>query len=186
MAGEGHEGLVPDQAAASSAATSTMSRRSTASTSRCAPARRSAWSANPAPARRRSAWRSLRLISSTGRDRLRRPRHRPAVASARCGRCARDMQIVFQDPFGSLSPRMSIADIIAGRAEDPRAAAVARPSATQRVAAALSEVGLDPATPQPLSARIFRRPAPAHRDRPRHGARTQASSCSTSRPRRST
>jgi microcin C transport system ATP-binding protein len=57
----------------------------------------------------------------------------------------RDMQIVFQDPFGSLSPRMSVADIVAeglsvhqpGMSEDEREA---------RVVKALTDVGLDPAT----------------------------------------
>ncbi|KQT53870.1 MULTISPECIES: ABC transporter ATP-binding protein [unclassified Aureimonas] len=55
------------------------------------------------------------------------------------------IQIVFQDPFGSLSPRMSIADIIGeGLAvHEPKLSAHARDA---RVVAALGEVGLDPGT----------------------------------------
>ncbi|KIZ40914.1 microcin ABC transporter ATP-binding protein [Rhodopseudomonas palustris] len=57
----------------------------------------------------------------------------------------RDMQIVFQDPFGALSPRMSVGDIVAeglgvhqpGLSEGEREA---------RVIKALNDVGLDPAT----------------------------------------
>src|SRR6202041_3775121 len=57
----------------------------------------------------------------------------------------RDMQIVFQDPFGSLSPRMSVADII------KEGLKVHHPKMTdrerdQRVIQALNDVGLDPAT----------------------------------------
>ena len=57
----------------------------------------------------------------------------------------RDMQIVFQDPFGSLSPRMSVADIIAEGlgVHQPNLTAAER---EQRVIRALQEVGLDPAT----------------------------------------
>jgi microcin C transport system ATP-binding protein len=57
----------------------------------------------------------------------------------------RDMQIVFQDPFGSLSPRMSVGDIIAeGLAVHQRALSETEREA--RVIRALKEVGLDPAT----------------------------------------
>ncbi|HKM37329.1 MAG TPA: ABC transporter ATP-binding protein [Thiopseudomonas sp.] len=56
----------------------------------------------------------------------------------------RDIQVVFQDPFGSLSPRMSVSDIIGeglqihkmGNAEEQE----------QAIIAVLNEVGLDPET----------------------------------------
>src|SRR5262249_51768150 len=57
----------------------------------------------------------------------------------------RNMQIVFQDPFGSLSPRMSIADVIEEGlwVHHPKMPANER---EQRVIGALRDVGLDPET----------------------------------------
>ena len=56
----------------------------------------------------------------------------------------KDMQVVFQDPYGSLSPRMSVADIVA---EGLVVQGAARSRAERRavVAKALTDVGLDPA-----------------------------------------
>ena len=64
---------------------------------------------------------------------------------ARCGRIRRDMQIVFQDPYGSLSPRMSVADIIEEGllVHHPQ---LSRAEREQRVVDALDRVGLDPET----------------------------------------
>jgi len=53
----------------------------------------------------------------------------------------RDMQIVFQDPYGSLSPRMSVSDIVAEglRVHNPKMPPAER---EQRVIRALNDVGL--------------------------------------------
>jgi microcin C transport system ATP-binding protein len=57
----------------------------------------------------------------------------------------RHMQIVFQDPYGSLSPRMSVADIIAEGLEIHQPD-LTREQREDRVVRALIEVGLDPET----------------------------------------
>jgi microcin C transport system ATP-binding protein len=57
----------------------------------------------------------------------------------------RELQIVFQDPYGSLSPRMSVAEIIEEglKIHEPKLTADQR---DRRVVDVLDEVGLDPAT----------------------------------------
>jgi microcin C transport system ATP-binding protein len=86
----------------------------------------------------------LRLISSVG----------PIVFMGRdiqglgfkaMRRHRREMQIVFQDPFGALSPRMSIGEIVAEglTVHQPKLDEAAREA---RVVQALVEVGMDPAT----------------------------------------
>ena len=56
----------------------------------------------------------------------------------------RDMQIVFQDPYGSLSPRMSVEEIIAEGLSVHRLDS--QKTNRQLVADIMTEVGLDPAT----------------------------------------
>jgi microcin C transport system ATP-binding protein len=56
----------------------------------------------------------------------------------------REMQVVFQDPYGSLSPRMPIGDIVAEGLDIHKLTAT-KEERENRVAAALQEVGLDAA-----------------------------------------
>jgi microcin C transport system ATP-binding protein len=57
----------------------------------------------------------------------------------------RDMQIVFQDPFGALSPRMSVGDIVA-EGLTVHQKQLTREEREARVVKALTDVGLDPET----------------------------------------
>ena len=86
-----------------------------------------------------------------------------AASGAALNTLRRRMQIVFQDPYSSLNPRRSIGRTLA----EPLAVhGIARGrAARERAAALLAEVGTAGERARPLSARILRRPAPAHRHR---------------------
>ena len=80
------------------------------------------------------------------------------------------MQMIFQDPYASLNPRMRVVDIVG---EAPVAhGLVPRAQQHDYVARQLNRVGLDAGADAPLSAPVLRRPAGADRHRPR--ARRQA------------
>jgi microcin C transport system ATP-binding protein len=85
-----------------------------------------------------------RMISSEGRI-VFTGREIDAYSFKQMRPLRRELQIVFQDPFGSLSPRMSIAEIIEEglRIHEPKLSASER---DDRVVGVLKEVGLDPST----------------------------------------
>lgn len=85
----------------------------------------------------------LRLIRSEGEIRI-LDRSIANEAPKALKPLRRDMQIVFQDPYGSLSPRLSVGEIIAEGlgVHEPAVSAAGR---AQRVTEVLAEVGLDPA-----------------------------------------
>src|SRR5581483_8700962 len=56
-----------------------------------------------------------------------------------------NMQIVFQDPYGSLSPRMSVAEIV-GEGLGVHHPELSQSERDARVIQALKDVGLDPET----------------------------------------
>ena len=104
----------------------------------------SASSASPARARRRwdgrcSAWSRRQAAASTWRG-----VRSPASRRAPCARCARRLQIVFQDPHASLNPAMTIGASVG----DPlrfHGIAKDRTERERLVAEALERVGLAPA-----------------------------------------
>ena len=91
-------------------------------------------------------------------------------AARSCGALRRDMQIVFQDPYASLDPRMTVGAVIA----EPLEVHKIKGDHKERVAELLRLVGLIARARQPLPPRVLRRPAPAHRHRPGAGPRPVA------------
>ena len=85
----------------------------------------------------------LRLIQSEGAIRFRGDNVRAYHGKA-LRRLRKELQIVFQDPFGSLSPRMSVGEIVAEglQVHYPDLKAQDREA---RIVGILEEVGLDPA-----------------------------------------
>ncbi len=82
----------------------------------------------------------LRLLSSTGDIRFDGKDVRQ-FAGAGLRALRRDMQVVFQDPFGSLSPRMSISQIV-GEGLEIHNPDMSKQERTERIADALREVDL--------------------------------------------
>jgi microcin C transport system ATP-binding protein len=85
----------------------------------------------------------LRLIASEGRIAY-LGRDIAPLSRAELRPLRRGMQIVFQDPYGSLSPRMTVEEII-GEGFSVHEPALRGTARSARVAEALREVGLDPA-----------------------------------------
>ena len=86
----------------------------------------------------------LRLLSSSGRIAyLGKPIEGYGFKEMRPLR--KDLQIVFQDPYGSLSPRLSIEQIV-GEGLLVQGGRLSADERRTRVARALDEVGIDPAT----------------------------------------
>ena len=86
----------------------------------------------------------LRLIRSTGPI-LYLGKNIEGLSAGQMRPLRRNLQIVFQDPYGSLSPRMSVAEIVEeGLVIQNRNLSVAQ--RREKVARALADTGLDPAT----------------------------------------
>ena len=99
----------------------------------------------------------------------------PGQAQAR-QKLRRRIQMIFQDPYASLNPRFRVDAIVA---EPIRAFDLIQ--GERNIKARVGEL-LEPGRPAPrrrleISARIFRRPAPAHRDRPRAGLEAEFIVC---------
>ena len=123
----------------------------------------------------------LRLIEPTSGSVTFNGQNVLAASSVELRRLRRDMQIIFQDPFASLNPRMRVAEIVtepllihsaaampstlAPDGVQPRAIAAKPAARRQATVEVLRAVG----PTSPLSAgipRVFRGTAPAHRDCP--------------------
>ena len=108
----------------------------------------------------------LRLTEPTAVNFVSRDAPSRTSSRRRCG-LRREMQIVFQDPYASLNPRMTVRDIVG---EPLRIHGVTGGASGARPRSCSSR-RTEPGAREPVPARVLRRPAPAHRHRA--GARPQ-------------
>ena len=105
---------------------------------------------------------------TAGAGRLRRPRHLARSRAAQLRPYRLQMQMIFQDPYGSLNPRRRVGSIIG----DPFAIhGIADGAERKRQRAGADGARrAQPRALQPVPGRVLRRPAPAHRRRAGAGA----------------
>ena len=115
----------------------------------------------------------LRLIEPTAGEVWFEGRNVTALDAAAFRSLCRDMQIIFQDPFASLNPRMTVGAII-GEALTIHGLAPSKQAFADRVVATARNRRPAARPHAPLSARILRRTAPAHRHRARARGRAEA------------
>ena len=128
----------------------------------------------------------MRLVEpQAGRDPVRRHRHPARSTRSGMRDMRRHIQMIFQDPFASLNPRITVGDAIAEPLLDAQARH-ARAGARHGRWTCCSSVGLTPDMANRYPHAVLRRPAPAHLHRARAGARAQGASSPTNRCRRST
>ena len=133
-------------------------------------ARRSAWSGSRARASRPSAAASCASSSRPSGSVKFRGQELTTMGPKEMRALRREMQIVFQDPYASLDPRMTIGAVIA----EPFKIHKIQGNHKERVAELLRLVGPLARPRQPLPPRVLRRSAPAHRHRPGPGPRPVA------------
>ena len=123
------------------------------------------------------------LTRHLGPGHLRRAPTSPRLAGRTAGALRREIQMIFQDPYSSLNPRHTVGTIVGAPFRYQRDHAARRRSGA-RVQELLEQVGLSPEHYNRYPARVLRRPAPAHRHRPRARPVARSSSSPTSRCRR--
>ena len=166
MAGRRPQGMVPDQARRDCACRRPYQGRRRRQRSVRARARRSAWSANS------GSGKTTLGLGAPAPDLDRRCRSSSWATDCRdcrsrnCARCGARCRWSSRTPTAR-SRRACRSARSSARVWRSTASAEAVRSAALVIAQTLTEVGLDPATQDSLSARILRRPAPTHLDRPR-------------------
>ncbi len=110
----------------------------------------------------------LRLTEPTGGQVLFRGSDLARLSQGQMRKQRRHLQMIFQDPYASLNPRMTVAQII-GEPLETFDLVQSKREGDDRVRELMETVGLKPPLRQALPARVLGRAAPAHRHRARSG-----------------
>ena len=120
---------------------------------------------------------------TAGRGHVPRARTSSRSRASRSQAMRRNIQIVMQDPYTSLNPRMTVGDIV-GEPFEIHPEVAPKGDRAQDGPGAARGGRAEPRAHQPLPAPVLRRPAAAHRHRPRRSRSSPRSSSATSRSRR--